>query len=154
MKQKASFIRGLAIAVPLLVLIIGLIAASKTESFGQFLVYAIGAVLYYILTSSYADLLDATADTKEMVQKLLEGCSPDSKGSAPVKPAIPVASVKPITPVASTNTATIKTADKDPAPIPCEDPNYIECGKCGKRQKSNREVCFNCGASLVSKLDT
>lgn len=172
LKKYASIIRTLAFIIPALSIIGGLILAVKAENVLLFIYFAVPAFLYYTFTRSYAELLEATEDTQEMVYQIQEQLSQkDAKTShSASSPIATTTSNKPIangwtcscgrnnptyasTCVCGKNKRDIESAQTvSSEPIkPNEDssdPNYIICPKCGTRQRSNRSVCFECGTTF------
>lgn len=149
MKDKASIIDSLSVILAILTVIGGIVLAITLESFWYLIPSMLVAWLDYILLSSYADLLNTTADTNEMVKTLMKGQSDSQKNKNQF-----TAKAQEPTAIARDE----KPSKADPAPISkvesttvTADPNntnYIICNNCGTRQKANRLLCFNCGAKF------
>ena len=75
LKKYATIIRTLAFIIPALSIIGGLISAFKAENALLFIYFAVPALLYYTFTKSYAELLETTEDTQEMVYRIQEQLS-------------------------------------------------------------------------------
>ena len=159
LKKYSNIIAYIAVILPILALISGLIVAVKLESFLLFIYFLVPAVLFNIFAASYAEMLEATAESRELIERIANNAQKRGADTPPVaavhtgkqtfmahneehKKAVvqtnkdAVASQKPEENIAEFTV--------DPA-----NPDFIVCCKCGTSQRSNRAVCFECGAKFV-----
>ena len=159
LKKYSNIIAYIAVIVPILSLISGLIVAVKLESFLLFIYFLVPAVLFYIFAASYAALLEATAENRELIEQIASNAQ---KRGTDTTMATTVHTGKQT--FMSHNEEQEKTevhTDKDAASpkkpdeniagftVDPANPGFIVCCKCGTSQKNNRAVCFECGAKFV-----
>ena len=70
LKKYSNIIALIAVIVPILSLISGLIVAAELESFLLFIYFLVPAVLFYIFAASYSALLEATAENRELIEQI------------------------------------------------------------------------------------
>ena len=148
MRKKAAIIGWIAFIFPLLTLVGGVYWATEIESFWIFLACALSAWLSYVFISSYSELLESSDETNTMVRILLEK-QEELKKEFPD----PTTSQAPKAPEKETKVpvSVPAPAQKVEATTVIPDPNnaeYVICSNCGTRQKANRILCFNCGATF------
>ena len=159
LKKYSNIIALIAVIVPILALISGLIVAAELESFLLFIYFLVPAVLFYIFAASYSALLEATAENRELIEQIASNVQ-KREADTPVVAAVHTGKQT----FMSHNEEQEKTevhTDKDAASpkkpeeniagftVNPANPNLIICSKCGAAQRSNRAVCFECGAKFV-----
>ena len=146
MKKKADIISTLAIILLILDLVAGVFAAIEFESLWIAFVGAMVAWISFIFLSSYADVIRTVDKNNEMLRELIKASATNTPRAHTVSgvSATPTRAVAPATtpaanPAQSTVTATPAGSD------------FITCSNCGTRQRSNRTVCYECGAKFEEK---
>lgn len=159
LKKYSNIIAYIAVIVPILALISGLIVAVKLESFLLFIYFLVPAVLFYIFAASYAAMLEATAENRELIEQIAHNAQ--KRGADTPKVATVHTGKQTFMANNEEQKRTEVHTDKgDVSPKKQEeniagftvDPanqNLIVCSKCGAVQRSNRAVCFECGAKFV-----
>ena len=159
LKKYSNIIAYIAVIVPILALISGLIVAVELESFLLFIYFLIPAVLFYIFAASYAALLEATAENRELIEQIANNAQ--KRGAdTPTIPAVHTGKQtfmahneeqKKTEVQTDKDAASPKTLEENIAGFTVDpaNPNLIVCCKCRTSQRSNRAVCFECGAKFV-----
>ena len=159
LKKYSNIIAYIAVIVPILALISGLIVAVKLESFLLFIYFLVPAVLFYIFAASYAALLEATAENRELIEQIANNAQ--KRGTDTPTVAAVHTGKQPLMAHNEEQKKTEVHTDKDAVPpkkpeeniagftVDPANPNFIVCSKCGTSQRSNRVVCFECGAKFV-----
>lgn len=158
LKKYSNTIAYIAVIVPILSLISGLIVAIELESFLLFIYFLVPAVLFYIFAASYAALLEATAENRELIELIASNVQ--KRGAdTPAVAAVHTGkqTFMPHNEQKETEVHTDKDAASPKKPeeniagftVDPENPGFIVCCKCGTSQRSNRAVCFECGAKFV-----
>lgn len=159
LKKYSNTIAYIAVIVPILSLISGLIVAVKLESFLLFIYFLVPAVLFYIFAASYSALLEATAENRELIEQIASNVQ--KRGAdTPAVPAVHTCKQTFMSHNEEQKETDVHT-DKDAASpkkpeeniagftVDPANPDFIVCCKCGTSQRSNRAVCFECGAKFV-----
>ncbi len=148
MKRYASIIRIISVVELLGGILAGVTFALKFDNFLTLVYFVAGASLAFVFSASYANLLETTDDTNEMLHRIME----QGEIAQIKKTTLTDTSVKSIT--KAITDATIpnvqRNEEKAIATKDLDDPAYIVCSQCRTKQKANREVCFNCGAKFQS----
>lgn len=158
LKKYSNTIAYIAVIVPILSLISGLIVAVKFESFLLFIYFLAPAVLFYIFAASYSALLEATAENRELIEQIASNVQ--KRGAdTPAVAAVHTGkqTFMPHNEQKETEVHTDKDAASPKKPeeniagftVDPANPGFIVCCKCGTSQRSNRAVCFECGAKFV-----
>ena len=159
LKKYSNTIAYIAVIVPILSLISGLIIAIELESFLLFIYFLVPAVLFYIFVASYAALLEATAENRELIEQIASNIQ--KRGTdTPEVAAVHTGKQTFMSHNEEQKKAEVYTDKGAVSPKAPEDntagftvdptnPNLIVCCKCGRSQRSNRTVCFECGAKFV-----
>lgn len=159
LKKYSNIIAYIAVIVPILALISGLIVAVELESFLLFIYFLVPAVLFYIFAASYAALLEATAENRELIEQIANNAQ--KRGTdTPAVAAVHTGKQTFMTHNEEHKKAEVHTDKDDASPKKPEEniagftvdpanPNFIVCCKCRTSQRSNRAVCFECGAKFV-----
>lgn len=136
-------------------LLAGIVYGIKLESFWYFLYCAISAFLIIIGTLAFTALMDSSAAKEEYLKEICEHLQ--RPGNAKSTPA-----AQPVHQNTSSGTAAVSNSSGSGASAQTKqgaketvrpekdntDENFIVCPKCGTRQRSNRGVCFDCGAAF------
>ena len=156
LKKYSGIISSLSVIIPLVSVIAGIALAIMLESFMMFVYFAVAAALAYIFMASYSELLDVTADNQmllEQIEKELkeeqERIKTSRNGNQTVATAPTANDVKaPCTENTGNDTLPEKADEESGYTVDPSNPDFIICSKCGRSQKSNRTVCFDCGAKF------
>lgn len=148
MKKKAHVISTLAIISLILDLVACVYIAIEFKSLWLAFVGAMVAWISFIFLSSHADVIRTVDENNEMLRELIKTCGTNTPRAHTVSgvSATPARAVAPATtattpaanPAQSTGTTTPAGSD------------FITCSNCGTRQRSNRTVCYECGAKFES----
>lgn len=149
MKKKANIISTLALTLLILDLAAGIYTAIKFESFWLAFVGAMIAWISFIFLSSYADVVRTVDENSEMLRELIKA----SATNTPRAYTVSNVSATPARAVAPATTATAPTANpaQSTATATPAGSDFITCSNCGTRQRSNRTVCYECGAKFEEK---
>ena len=159
LKKYSNIIALIAVIVPILSLISGLIVAAELESFLLFIYFFVPAVLFYIFAASYSALLEATAENRELIEQIASNVQ--KRGTDTTMVATAHTGKQTFMSHNEEQKETEVHTDKDAASpkkpeeniagftVDPANPNFIVCCKCGTSQRSNRVVCFECGAKFV-----
>jgi hypothetical protein len=146
MKKHASNVAIVGTIFVIAELVAAIVLAIQFESIWIFLCSAISIVVLAVFVFSYSALLSEMGDQSDMLRKILAQIDARSEEDQATVPAHPYES-NPT--VASTGNVTkAKNAVSVVPKADAADPDYIVCPACGKRQRSNRSVCLECGASF------
>lgn len=159
LKKYSGIISSLSVIIPLISVIAGIALAIMLESFMMFVYFAVAAALAYIFMASYSELLDVTADNQillEQIEKDLKEESEKIRSSNIGKHAVSTATAAPTaddvkapcTENIGNDTSPEKAGEESGYTVDPNNPGFIICNKCGTEQKSNRYVCFECGAKF------
>lgn len=142
MKKHASNVSIVGIVFILAELISSIVLAIQFESVWIFVGGAVSATVMAIFVFSYSALLSEMGDQSEMIQKILIRLDNQDSKEEPSKPSknakVNDTSAEKVT---SEKRSAVVTPKADTT-----DPDYVICPACGKRQRSNRSVCLECGA--------
>ncbi len=144
MKRYASIIRIISVVELLGGILAGVTFALKFDNFLTLVYFVAGASLAFVFSASYANLLETTDDTNEMLHRMME----QGEIAQIKKTTLTDTSTKAITDATIPNVQ--RNEEKAIATKDLDDPAYIVCSQCWTKQKANREVCFNCGAKFQS----
>lgn len=156
LKKYSGIIASLSVIIPLISVIAGIALAITLESFMMFVYFAVAAALSYIFMASYSELLDVTADNQillEKIEKYLKEEPERNKSSHIGKQAVATAPAAddakvPCAENIGNHTSTEKVDEESGYTVDPSNPDFIVCSKCGRSQRSNRTVCFDCGAKF------
>ena len=149
MKKKANIISTLALTLLILDLAAGIYTAIKFESLWLAFVGAILAWISFIFLSSYADVIRTVDENNEMLRELIKTCGTNTP-RAHTFSGVSATPARTVTPGTTATTPTANPAQSTGSATPAGS-DFITCSNCGTRQRSNRTVCYECGAKFEEK---
>lgn len=138
-------------------LICGIVFAADAEDAGfwVFLAWAVGGGIFGMFSLAYSYFLDVAADIKAHIAtadiKARFGATETAAAPATRNNPIPTApqayESAPKTPAQAVSTQPHAAEPVKPV-APVAGDGYIVCPNCNQRQRSNRTICYNCGAAF------